>query len=188
MSEYEFHEHRTPEPMSYSEARAMLSEIYNFIPVKRRSLFLDEYMLWHFPELKPLPGKPELIWYDDGAGPGIGAKMTRDYEPYELDTDAFQKSLPQTMKPSLYLECESLQEVSVKLDAIIGRVYIDHDAQEVWIIGGFEHLHIEKVSEWHVVGEGPDPIPVAIYHVLIIPRYETAEYSEDFRDEPEEAE
>jgi len=166
----------------------MLSQIYNFIPVERRELFLDEYMGWHFPELRP-PVRgltPDFIWFDDGVGPGIGAKMTRDYAPFELDVDEFQKTLPENMRPTLYLECESLQEVSAKLDAIVGRVYIDHDAQEVWVLNGFEHLHIEKVSEWHVIaGAANDPIPVAIYHVLIVPRYVPAEYTEDYTDEDE---
>lgn len=189
-SEYEFHEHTPPAPISYETARAMVGEMYSYMQEERRELFLDEYMLWNFPELKPRPPSPPLIYYDDELMPPpegmhLMSKVTKDENPYELNVEEFHKTLPKEMRPTIYLECESMAEISAKIDVIIGRVYIDQEAQEVWVIEGLDHLHIEKVAEWHIVEDAQEPVAVSIFHVLLIPRYVSAEYFDDI--EPEES-
>lgn len=106
--------------------------------------------------------------------------------PYVLNVDEFQASLPRQMTPTLYLECESMEEIAVKINAIIGRGYSSVETQENWFIDGVENLWIDKVAEWLVGDPGSTNPPALqqIYHVLLIPHY--AKYDVDLDARAEE--
>ena len=99
----------------------------------------------------------------------------------EIDIEAFHKSLPKEPQWVFYLEGESVQEIVIKANLLVGRVYHDQEGQGGNFISAVRQVHIEKVHEWHMLKGEEQPKAQFVYHAAVTVEYE--QYGAVLKDE-----
>ncbi len=94
---------------------------------------------------------------------------------YDLNEDEFQDSLSEKISPTIYLEVESIEELSAKANALVGRRYELEDEKEGYYISDIRQIVVLPVTEFYVMPEPGStnlPIPHTLYQAIVIPIYE----------------
>lgn len=94
---------------------------------------------------------------------------------YELNEEEFQASLPDTLSATIYLEVETMLELAMKIDALIGRSYLLPDEKEGYFISGIKGLSVQAVTEFYTMpdpGSTNAPIPHTAFHAIVLPIWE----------------
>ena len=94
---------------------------------------------------------------------------------YELNEEEFHASLPDKLTATFYLEVESIEELSVKIDSLISRSYVLPDEKEGYFISSIHQIVVLPVTEFYVMPEPGStnlPIPHTAYHAIVIPVWE----------------
>ncbi len=94
---------------------------------------------------------------------------------YKLDAEKFHNSLPKRLSATIYLEVESIDELSVKVDALVGRRYENEDGNAGYYISDIRQVSFVPVTEFYVMpdpGSTNSPIPHTVYHAIVIPAWE----------------
>ncbi len=94
---------------------------------------------------------------------------------YDLNEDEFQESLSEKISPTIYLEVESIEELSAKANALVGRRYELEDEKEGYYISDIRQIVVLPVTEFYVMPEPGStnlPIPHTAYHAIVLPVWE----------------
>ena len=94
---------------------------------------------------------------------------------YDLNEDEFHESLSEKVSPTFYLEVESIEELSAKANALVGRRYEHENEKEGYFISDIRQIVVLPVTEFYVMPEPGStnlPIPHMAYHAIVIPIYE----------------
>lgn len=94
---------------------------------------------------------------------------TIDFTPEE-----FHKSLPPSLAGALFITALTFEELAVKCNLIIGRVYEDEETGEGYFISGIKQIVTRDVTEIHTIldGESEHRRPVVVIHAIVLPEVE----------------
>ena len=94
---------------------------------------------------------------------------------YELNEEEFHASLSNKLTATIYLEVESILELSMKVNALIGRSYVLPDEKEGFFISSIQQVIVLPVTEFYTMpdpGSTNAPIPHMAFHAIVIPIWE----------------
>lgn len=95
-----------------------------------------------------------------------------DIPEIEIDEEEFHLSLPKEPKWAFYLEGESVEEIVIKANLLVGRVYHDEEGQGGSWISAVRNIEIVKVHEWHILKGEEKAKSQFVYHAAVTVEYE----------------
>lgn len=94
---------------------------------------------------------------------------------YDLNEEEFHESLPKSISASIYFEVESIEELSVKVSALVGRLYENKSGDKGYFISDIRQVVVVPVTEFYIMpdpGSTNAPIPNTVYHAIVLPIWE----------------
>lgn len=91
---------------------------------------------------------------------------------YELNEDEFHASLPKSISATIYFEVESIEELSTKVNALVGRLYENESGDKGYFISDIRQVVVLPVTEFYIMpdpGSTNAPIPRKGYHAIVLP-------------------
>jgi len=94
---------------------------------------------------------------------------------YDLNEEEFHESLPKRIGATIYFEVMSIEELSAKVNALVGRRYENEKGNAGYFISDIRQVMALPVTEFYTMpdpGSTNPPIPHLAYHAIVVPIWE----------------